>query len=170
MLAPLAFVLVLGFGMQRMSSAAALLVFVLYAAVMGVSLSWIFFRFAGPSILQTFIVSGALFAGLALFGAVTKADLTKLGNILMVALGVLVIAMIVNLFMRSSGLSMLFCAVGVIIFAGLTAYDTQKIVQYGAAAEAGENTNKMAIMGALNLYLDFINLFMFLLRLFGGRK
>jgi FtsH-binding integral membrane protein len=156
--------------MQKMSSVTALLVFVLYSAVMGISLSWIFFRFTGGSILQTFIVSAALFAGLALFGAVTKADLTKLGNILMVALVVLVIAMIVNIFMGSSGLDMVICAVGVIIFAGLTAYDTQKIVQYGAAAEAGENANKMAIMGALNLYLDFINLFMFLLRLLGGRK
>jgi FtsH-binding integral membrane protein len=169
-LAPLAFVLVLSFGIHRMNSLVATGVFFAYALVMGVSLSFTFYIYTQASLLVAFVSAGGLFAALTVFGLFTKIDLSRFRNILMISLGVLVVASIASWFITHDGFQTAVAAAGVVIFAGLTAYDVQNIKLYGAAAEMGESRSKMAIMGALNLYLDFLNLFLFLLRLFGGRK
>lgn len=171
MLAPLAFVLVMSFAFNKLSSFTLLLLFIAYSAVMGMSLSFIFLIYTASSIASTFFISSATFAIMAVAGYTTKQDLTKLGGILFMALIGVIIASVVNFFMQSEGLDYIISIAGVLIFVGLTAYDVQKLKRIGSGIEFGsESANKLAIMGALNLYLDFVNLFLFLLRLFGDRR
>ncbi len=173
MFAPLVMVFAFGAMIGRMSVAAAQLFFYAFAAVMGLSLAWIFQVFTGVSIAQTFFVTAASFAGLSLWGYTTKRDLSGMGTFLMMGLIGLIIASIVNIFLASSALMFAISAIGVLIFAGLTAYDTQNIKNtYLQHAQAGDQEwlGKSAIMGALNLYMDFINLFMFLLQFMGNRE
>lgn len=171
MFAPLIFVLILSFGINRMNYAVATIVFIAFAVVMGLSMSTIFMIYSMGTIFQVFLIAGGTFATMAVIGATTKIDLTKMGNILFMALIGIIIASVVNIWMGSSALEFGISILGVIIFAGLTAYDTQKMLRIGAQVGVGsEGANKMALMGALSLYLDFINLFLFLLRIFGGGR
>ncbi|SFR34315.1 hypothetical protein SAMN04488005_0634 [Yoonia tamlensis] len=173
MFAPLAFVFGLSAMINRMSSATAQLVFYAFAAVMGLSLSSIFLVYTGASIVQIFLITAIAFASLSLYGYTTKKDLSGMGTFLMMGLVGLIVAMIVNIFLQSPAIMFAISAIGVLIFAGLTAYDTQKIkTDYIAHAAHGDSEwlAKSAIMGALNLYLDFINMFIFLLQLFGNRE
>jgi FtsH-binding integral membrane protein len=169
-LAPLAFVLVLSFGIQRMRAATAQLVFWLFAGVMGLSLASIFLVYTGQSIVTTFFVSSATFFGMALYGYTTKRDLTGWGSFLFMGLIGLLIASLVGLFVQSSALQFAISVIGVLIFTGLTAYDTQKIKEMYYAGDDTETGGKKAVMGALRLYLDFINLFLYLLRFLGDRR
>ncbi|MDP3962203.1 MAG: Bax inhibitor-1/YccA family protein [Pseudorhodobacter sp.] len=173
MFAPLIMVFAFGALINRLSAAAAQLYFYAFAAVMGLSLSWIFAVFTGVSIAQTFLVTSISFAGLSLWGYVTKRDLSGMGTFLMMGLIGLLVAMVVNIFLASSALMFAISVIGVLIFAGLTAFDTQNIKNtYLQHAQGGDQEwlGKAAIMGALNLYLDFINLFMFLLQFMGNRE
>ncbi len=173
MFAPLAFVFGFSAGINRLSAAGAQSVFYLFAAVMGVSISWIFLVFTGQSIIQVFLITAIAFAGLSLYGYVTKKDLSAMGTFLMMGLIGLIVAMVVNIFLASSALAFAISIIGVLIFAGLTAYDTQNIKNtYLQMAHSGDQEwlGKAAIMGALSLYLDFINMFMFLLQFFGSRE
>ncbi len=171
MFAPLGLVLLMGFGMNRLSSTVLTAVFLIYSVLMGMSLSFIFLAYTAASIYTIFISTAAMFGVMALVGYTTKTDLTKLGSLLFMALIGIIIAGLVNMFLHSSGLSYIISFIAVIVFTGLTAYDVQKLKDIGAQAEAGtEATAKISIMGALTLYLDFINLFLALLRLFGSRK
>jgi FtsH-binding integral membrane protein len=170
MLSPLAFVLALSFGINRMSAGTAQLVFWAFAAVMGLSLSSIFLVYTGASIAKVFFITAATFGAMSLYGYTTKRDLTSIGNFLFMGLIGLIIAMVVNIFLQSSALEFAISAVGVLIFVGLTAWDTQKIKESYSASYGAEVLAKGAIMGALSLYLDFINLFLMLLRLFGNRE
>jgi uncharacterized protein len=173
MFAPLAMVFAFGALLNRMSAAAAQVFFYAFAAVMGLSLAWIFKVFTGVSIAQTFLITAIAFASLSLYGYVTKRDLSGMGTFLMMGLVGLLIAMVVNIFLASSALAFAISAIGVLIFAGLTAYDTQNIkntyLQHAVHGDT-EWLAKSAIMGALNLYMDFINLFMFLLQFMGNRE
>ena len=169
MLSPLAFVMVLSFGIQRMKASTAQLVFWLFAGVMGLSLSHIFLQFTGASIARVFFITAATFAAMSLYGYTTKRDLTGLGNFLFMGLVGIVIASVVNIFIGSSMMQFVISVLGVLIFVGLTAYDTQKIKEMYNELDSSEVASKNAIMGALRLYLDFINLFMMLLHLFGNR-
>ena len=138
---------------------------------MGVSLSFIFMAYAHGLIFQVFFISAAMFGTMAVLGYTTKTDLTKMGNILMMALIGIIIASLVNMFMRSDGLGYAISFIAVIVFTGLTAYDVQKLKNIGVTVESGsESAAKLSILGALTLYLDFINLFLALLRIFGGRR
>lgn len=171
MFAPLAFVLVMSFAFNKLSSFALLGLFVAYSAVMGMSMSFIFLIYTGSSIASTFGITAATFGVMAILGYTTKQDLTKFGAILFMALIGIIIASVVNIFLGNGMLDIVISCIGVLIFTGLTAYDVQKLKRIGSGVEYGsESTNKLAIMGALNLYLDFVNLFMFLLRLFGDRR
>ncbi|MFY0612350.1 MAG: Bax inhibitor-1/YccA family protein [Hyphomicrobiaceae bacterium] len=171
MLAPLAFVFYLSFRVYKMSLGAAQLSFWLFAAVMGASLSSIFLIYTGQSIVQVFFVTSAAFAGLSLYGYTTKKDLSGWGSFLIMGVIGILIAMVVNIFLQSSALQFAISAIGVLVFAGLTAYDTQQIKDgYYEVAGNAELAAKTAIMGALSLYLDFINMFQFLLMLFGDRE
>ncbi|WP_435259706.1 Bax inhibitor-1/YccA family protein [Thioclava sp. FR2] len=173
MFAPLIMVFAFGAMINRLSVSAAQLFFYAYAAVMGLSMAWIFKAFTGVSIAQTFLITAIAFASLSLYGYTTKKNLSGMGTFLMMGLIGLIVAMIVNIFLASSALSFAISVIGVLIFAGLTAYDTQNIkntyVQHAMAADQ-EWLGKAAIMGALQLYLDFINLFMFLLQFLGNRE
>lgn len=170
MLSPLAFVLVLSFGINKLSAGTAQMIFWAFAAVMGLSLSSIFLVYTGASIAKVFFITAATFGAMSLYGYTTKRDLTGIGNFLIMGLIGLIIASVVNIFLASSGLDFVISAVGVLIFVGLTAYDTQKIKESYSASFGAEVLAKGAIMGALSLYLDFINLFLMLLRLFGNRN
>lgn len=173
MLAPLAFVFGFSAGINRMSAATAQTVFYAFAAVMGLSLSSIFLVFTGTSIVTTFLVTAIAFASLSLYGYTTKKDLSAMGTFLMMGVIGLVVAMLINLFVASSALQFAISVIGVLIFAGLTAYDTQNIKNtYIQMAHSGDQEwlGKAAIMGALSLYLDFINMFMFLLQFLGNRE
>ncbi len=171
MFAPLAFVLVLSFGINRMSAGAAHVAFWLFAAVMGVSISSIFITFTGESIVQIFFVTAAAFAALSVWGYTTKKDLSGWGSFLIMGVVGLIIAGVVNIFLQSSALAFAASAVAVLVFAGLTAYDTQRLkdeylhIRNDAAAVA-----KASVLGALSLYLDFINMFLALLNLFGNNE
>lgn len=173
MFAPLAMVFAFGAMINRLSAAGAQLFFYAFAAVMGLSLAWIFKAFTDISIAQTFLVTSIAFAGLSLYGYVTKRDLSGMGTFLMMGLIGLIVAMIVNLFLGSGALAFAISVIGLLIFAGLTAFDTQRIkmdyIQHAQAMDQ-EWLGKSAIMGALNLYLNFINLFMFLLQFMGSRE
>ncbi|MGR3636031.1 MAG: Bax inhibitor-1/YccA family protein [Shimia sp.] len=173
MFAPLLFVFGLSAAINRMSAATAQLVFYVFAAVMGLSISSIFLVFTGESIIQVFLVTAIAFAGLSLYGYTTKRDLGPMGTFLIMGVIGLIVASVVNIFVASSAMSFAISALGVLIFAGLTAYDTQKIKNtYLAHAHSGDSEwlGKAAIMGALSLYLDFINMFMFLLQFLGNRE
>ena len=175
MFAPLIMVFAFGAVLQRLSVAAAQLFFYVYAALMGLSLSFIFAVYTSASITQTFLVTAIAFAGLSLYGYTTKRDLSPFGTFLMMGLMGLILASIVNIFLPSPSPAVDFAvsAIGVLLFAGLTAWDTQKIkTMYIEHAQMGDADwlGKSAIMGALTLYLDFINLFMFLLRLMGNSR
>jgi hypothetical protein len=171
MFAPLAFVLLMSFGLNRLSFPLLALIFVLYSAVTGISLSYILLVYTSSSVLGCFISASVLFAVMAIAGYTTETDLTKFGSILMMALVGIIIASVVNFFLGSSQLDYIISFIGVALFIGLTAYDMQRLKRIAAGIEYGDaSANKMVIMGALTLYLDFINLFIMLLRLFGGRK
>ncbi|CAN7511561.1 MAG: Bax inhibitor-1/YccA family protein [Rhizobium sp.] len=169
-LAPLAAVFFLSFRINRMSVAAAQTTFWVYAALVGLSLSSIFLVYTQSSITQTFFVTAASFGALSLYGYTTKRDLSAMGSFLIMGLFGLIIASIVNIFLASSALQFAVSVIGVLIFAGLTAYDTQRIKELYYEADGAEVAGRKAIMGALTLYLDFINLFMFLLQFMGDRK
>jgi hypothetical protein len=173
MFAPLAFVFGFSAMINRMSAATAQVVFYAFAAVMGLSISSIFLVFTGYSIIQVFLITAIAFAGLSLWGYTTKKDISGWGSFLIMGVIGLIVASIINLFWPMPGLAFAISILGVLIFAGLTAYDTQNIkntyVQHAAHGDA-EWLGKAAIMGALNLYLDFINMFMFLLQLLGNRE
>jgi FtsH-binding integral membrane protein len=170
MLAPLGFVLVLSFGIERMSAATAMLLFWIYAAVMGLSLGGIFLVFTGTSIARVFFITAATYGVMSLYGYTTKSDLSGFGSFLLMGLIGIVIASLVNIFVGSSALQFAISVVGVLVFVGLTAYDTQRIKQMYLESDSPEVGNKKAVLGALALYLDFINLFMMLLQLFGQRR
>ncbi|OIP05206.1 MAG: hypothetical protein AUJ97_01395 [Bacteroidetes bacterium CG2_30_32_10] len=171
MFAPLGFVLLMSFGYNRLSGTALTLLFIIYSIIMGMSLSFIFLVYSLGSIYLTFAITAGTFGVMAVLGYTTKIDLTKFGSIMLMGLIGIIIASLVNFFLKSEMMSYIISVIGVLVFTGLTAYDVQKIKRIGASIELGsESAKKMAIMGALTLYLDFINLFLFLLRLFGGRK
>ena len=173
MFLPLVMVFAFGAAINRLSAAGAQLFFYVFAAVMGMSISWIFMAFTGVSIAQTFLITAIAFAGLSLWGYTTKKDISGWGAFLIMGLIGLILASIVNIFLGSPAIHFAISAIGVLIFAGLTAYDTQKLkndyIQHAHAMDS-EWLAKSAIMGALNLYLDFINLFMFLLQFLGNRE
>jgi FtsH-binding integral membrane protein len=169
--AQLGLVVVISGAIDRLSVPVAVGLFLLYAALNGVIFAFVFELYTSQSIFTTFLVTASMFGAIAVYGATTKSDLTKLGPILFGALIALIVATVVNIFVASSGLYWITTYAGVIIFAGLTAYDMQKLTQYGqAAGPSGEQQSRMAIRGALALYLDFINLFLFLLRIFGRTR
>jgi FtsH-binding integral membrane protein len=168
--APLAFVLILSFGIQKLSVATAQLLFWVYAATVGLSLSVIFLVFTGQSIVQVFFITAASFGALSLYGYTTKRDLSAMGAFLIMGLFGIIIASIVNIFIGSSMVQWIISVIGVFVFAGLTAWDTQRIKELYFEADDHETAGRKAIMGALALYLDFINLFMLLLQLFGSRR
>jgi FtsH-binding integral membrane protein len=170
MLAPLGFVLALSFGIQRMSAATAQVLFWLFAAVMGVSISWIFIAYQLASVAQVFFITAASFGALSLWGYTTKTDLSAMGSFLIMGLFGLIIASVVNIFLHSEMIMWVMSIAGVGIFAGLTAYDTQYIKNLYYEGDDGSVASKKSIMGALSLYLDFVNMFLFLLRLFGNRR
>jgi FtsH-binding integral membrane protein len=173
MLAPLGFVLLMSMGFQRLSPAIMTLLFIAFSVLMGMSLSFILLVYTGSSVFKTFAVTSAMFGVMAFLGYTTKTDLTKFGSILMMALFGVIIAMVVNMFMHSSTMEYIISVIGVLIFTGLTAYDVQKLKRIGAGTGVDvqdPNVRKMSILGALTLYLDFINLFLFLLRFLGNRK
>lgn len=169
MFAPLVFLLVLSFGIHKLSYGAATAIFIAFASVMGISLSSIFFVYEMGTLFQVFLMTAGTFGAMALIGATTSIDLTKFGSILIMASLGLFIMMIVNWLLQSPLLYYIISGAGVVIFAGLTAYDTQRLLRIGYQAQLGtEQGNKWALMGALALYMDFLNMFLFLLRIFGG--
>ena len=170
MLAPLGVVFYMSFGIAKMSASKAQTVFWIFAALMGLSLSSIFIAYTGTSITRVFFITAGTFGAMSIYGYTTKRDLTKLGSFLMMGLIGIIIASLVNLFMKSPMMYFVISILGVLIFVGLTAYDTQKIKNMYLASDSGELMGKKAVMGALTLYLDFINLFIMLLRLFGQRR
>ena len=170
MLAPLGVVFYMSFGINKMSASKAQTTFWVFAALMGLSLSSILLVYTGMSVTRVFFITSATFGAMSIYGYTTKRDLTKLGSFLMMGLIGIIIASIVNIFMKSSMMYFVISILGVLIFVGLTAYDTQKIKNMYVASDSGELMGKKAVMGALTLYLDFINLFIMLLRLFGQRR
>ena len=169
-LAPLGFVLAMSFGLNRMSTSTLQLLYWAFATVMGLSMSTIFLAYTGVSIAQTFFAVSAGFAGLSLWGYTTKKDLSAWGTFLIMGVVGLIVAMVINLFLQSTAMGLVISALGVLIFAGLTAYDTQKIKSMYAHVAGTDMMGKVVIMGALNLYLDFLNMFLFLLRFMGDRR
>jgi len=170
MLSPLAMVMVMSFGVNKLSAFALQASFWVFAALMGLSLASIFLMYTGESIARVFFITAASFGALSLWGYTTKKDLTGWGSFLIMGLFGIIIASVVNIFMASSAMDFAISVIGVLIFAGLTAYDTQKIKEMYWEADGHEVASKKAIMGALRLYLDFINLFLMLLRLLGNRE
>jgi FtsH-binding integral membrane protein len=169
-LATLGLVFFISFRIQHLQVGTALGLFLLYAGLLGVMLSSIFLAYTGASITRTFFISAASFGALSLYGYTTQRDLSPIGSFLVMGIFGLVLAMLVNIFLKSSGLDFVISIVGVIIFAGMTAWDTQRIKEMYDPQEDGTATGRKAVMGALQLYLDFINLFMFLLRFLGDRR
>ena len=172
--APLAFVLIMSFGYRKLSAPALMALFIAYAIINGISFSFILRAFTSGSVLGCFLSASAMFGVMAFMGYTTHQDLTKFGRILIMGLIGTLIAMVINFFLHSSGLDYLISIIGVMVFTGLTAYDVQKLKRIGEGLEYNDvsaaDTKKMSVLGALNLYLDFINIFLFLLRLFGGRR
>jgi uncharacterized protein len=169
-LAPLALVLLLSFRIEKMSLGAAKTAFWAYAALVGLSLSGIFFVYTGTSIARTFFITAATFLAMSLFGYTTRADLARTGSFLLMGLVGIIIASIVNVFLASSIVQLAISVVGVIVFVGLTAYDTQRIKEIYLNSDSPAIAGKKAIMGALALYLDFLNLFILLMQLTGNRR
>ena len=171
MFAPFAIVLIMSMGNDRLSVTSMVLMYVLYSILMGMSLSFIFMAYSSASIFKTFIITSVMFGLMALVGYTTKTDLTRFGSILMMALVGIIVASIVNFFMHSTQLEYIVSILGVLIFTGLTAWDVQKIKRIGESGIfQGEATAKLTIFAALSLYLDFLNLFLYLLRFFGNSK
>jgi len=168
--APLAFAFFFGMKIQTMRASTAQVLFWVFSALMGLSLSYIFLRYTETSIARTFFISAATFAGMALYGYTTKRDLSAMGSFLIMGVWGLLIAMVVNMFLASSALHWAISIIGVLVFTGLTAYDAQKIKSMYYAGDGAEVSTKKAVIGALNLYLDFINLFVFLLQFLGDRR
>lgn len=168
--APLGLVLIMGFGYKKLSSMALTGIFIVYSVLMGLSIGMILLGFEYKTVYTTFGITAATFLSMAFLGYTTKSDLTNFGSLLYMALIGIVIAMVVNWFLHSGMLDYIISIIGVLVFTGLTAYDVQKIKKISYQVQDGaEDTKKMVVMGALNLYLDFVNLFLFLLRIFGGR-
>ena len=170
MLSPLAFVLVLSFGIHKLKASTAQALFWLFAGVMGLSLTHIFLVFTGASIARVFFITAGTFGAMSLYGYTTKRDLTGWRSFLFMGLIGVIITMVVNMFIASAALHFAISVIGVLVFVGLTAYDTQKIKNEYNEADSSEIAGKKAIMGALRLYLDFINMFLMLLHLFGSRE
>jgi uncharacterized protein len=170
MLAPLGLVMWLSFGIQRMQASTAQLLFWLYAGLMGLSLASVFLVFTGESIARVFFITAGTFGAMSLYGYTTRRDLAQFGSFLFMGLIGIIIASLVNMFLASSALQFAISVIGVIVFTGLTAWDTQQIKEMYFANDDGETAGKKAVMGALRLYLDFINLFMMLLQLLGARR
>ena len=168
--APVVLVFIFSFRLHSMSAASAQGLFWFYAALMGLSLAPIVFVYTATSVAKVFFITAAMFGAMSLWGYTTKRDLTGMGNFLIMGVIGLLIAMIVNIFLKSSAMGFAISILGVLIFTGLTAYDTQKIKGMYDASDDGETMTKKGILGALNLYLDFINIFIFLLQLMGARK
>jgi uncharacterized protein len=170
-LSPFAFVLIISFGLQKLSFGTLSLLFMVFSVLMGMSLSFILLIYTSSSIALTFVVTAATFGVMAFLGYTTKTDLTKFGSLMMMGLFGIIIASIANFFMRSGTLDYIISFIGVLVFTGLTAYDVQKLKRIGNGEQYGSLAkSKLVILGALNLYLDFINLFLFLLRFLGNRK
>jgi hypothetical protein len=170
MLAPLGIVFYMSAAINKMSASKAQTVFWIFAALMGLSLSWVLLVYTGKSVARVFFITSATFGTMSIYGYTTKRDLTKLGSFLFMGLIGIIIASLVNIFLKSTMMYFVISILGVLIFVGLTAYDTQKIKNMYVASDTGELIGKKAVMGALTLYLDFINLFIMLLRLFGQRR
>ncbi|HEY2720659.1 MAG TPA: Bax inhibitor-1/YccA family protein [Chitinophagaceae bacterium] len=172
--APLGFVLLMSFGFQKLSAPVLVLLFVVYSALNGITFSFILLQYAASSVLACFLSAAAMFGIMAFMGYTTKQDLTKFGRILFMGLIGIIVASLINIFMHSDTMSYLISFIGVAVFTGLTAYDVQKLKNIGAGIQyanvPASDVKKVSILGALNLYLDFINLFLFLLRLFGARR
>jgi uncharacterized protein len=169
-LAPLGFVMAMSFGLQRMRTSTLQALFWAFAVSMGLSMSTIFLVYTGMSIAQTFFAVAAGFVGLSLYGYTTKRDLSGIGTFLIMGVVGLFVALLINMFLQSAAMMLAISAIGVLLFAGLTAYDTQKIKSMYAYVAGSEMMGKAVIMGALNLYLDFVNMFMFLLSFMGNRR
>lgn len=170
-LSPFAFVMLISFGLRRLSFGTLSMLFIVFAILMGMSLSFILKFYTASSVALTFVVTAATFGVMAFLGYTTKTDLTKFGSLMMMGLVGIIIASIANFFMRSGTLDYIISFIGVLVFTGLTAYDVQKLKRIGRGEMYGSQPlNKLVILGALNLYLDFINLFLFLLRFLGNRK
>ena len=169
-LAPLGLVMLLSYGIGRLSAAAAQGLFWVYAGLMGLSLSTVFLVYTGESIARVFFITAGTFAAMSLYGYTTRRDLSQFGSFLFMGLIGIVIASLVNIFLASPGLSFVISVIGVLVFTGLTAYDTQTIKEMYFEGDGYEIAGKKAVMGALRLYLDFVNLFMMLLQLFGVRR
>ncbi len=169
-LAPLGLVFWLSFGINRLSASAALTLFFVYAGLLGLSLASIFLVYTGTSITRVFFISAASFGALSLWGYTTQRDLSGVGSFMFMGLIGIIIASLVNIFLRSSGLDWAISMIGVIVFAGLTGWDTQRIKEMYSPMDDGTVAGRKAVMGALSLYLDFINLFLMLLRLMGDRR
>ncbi len=169
-LAPLGLVFAISFGINRMQPATALMLFFVYAGLLGLSLASIFLIYTGTSITRVFFISAATFGALSLWGYTTKRDLTGVGSFMYMGLIGIIIASLVNIFLRSTGLDWAISVIGVVVFAGLTGWDTQRIKEMYDPMDDGTIGGRKAVMGALSLYLDFINLFLMLLRLMGDRR
>jgi uncharacterized protein len=170
MLGTLGLVFFISLRIQRLQASTALGLFLVYAGLLGVALSSILLAYTGASITRVFFISAATFGAMSLYGYTTQRDLTGMGSFLMMGLFGLIIASLVNIFLKSSGLDWALSVLGVLIFVGLTAYDTQKVKEFYDVNDDGTVSGRKAVMGALSLYLDFINLFLMLLRLFGDRR
>ena len=170
MLAPLGLVMWMSYGIQRMRASTAQMVFWLFSGLMGLSLASVFLYFTGASIARVFFITAGTFAAMSIYGYTTQRDLSQFGSFLFMGLIGIVIASLVNIFLASSALQFAVSVIGVLVFTGLTAYDTQQIKEMYYAGDGHEVAGKKAIMGALRLYLDFINLFMMLLQLMGTRR
>jgi FtsH-binding integral membrane protein len=170
MLAPLAFVLFFSFRMQTISASGAQTLFWAFCGVMGVSLASVFLVFTGASIARTFFIAAAMFGSMSLYGYTTKRDLSKFGSFLIMGLIGVIIASLVNLFVQSSALQFAVSVIGILVFVGLTAWDTQRIKEEYAESAGHESLQKMAVFGAFSLYLNFINIFMLLLNFTGERE
>ena len=170
MLAPLGLVMWLSYGINRMQAATAQAIFWVYAALMGVSLASVFLVFTGESVARVFFITAGTFGAMSLYGYTTQRDLSQWGSFLFMGLIGIIIASLVNLFLASSALQFAISVIGVVVFVGLTAYDTQSIKEMYFESDDAQTAGKKAVMGALRLYLDFINLFMMLLQLFGTRR
>jgi FtsH-binding integral membrane protein len=169
-LGTLGLVFFLSFRIGSLQPSTALALFMVYAGLLGLMLSSVFLAYTGASITRTFFISAASFGALSLYGYTTQRDLSPIGSFLVMGLFGLILAMIVNMFLKSSGLDFAISAIGVLIFAGLTAWDTQRIKEMYSVSDDGTIAGRKAVMGALTLYLDFINLFLFLLRFLGDRR
>jgi FtsH-binding integral membrane protein len=170
MLAPFGLVMFLSFRLHKMEASTAQMLFWLYAGLMGVSLSFVLLKYTGESVTRMFFVTASVFGSMSLYGYTTKKDLTSMGSFMIMGLFGVILASIVNIFLKSSAMQLMLSVLTVIIFTGLTAYDTQKIKEIYYSADDADTATKKAVIGALNLYMDFINIFLSLIHLFGERK